>query len=98
MQTAYEQDQDGTQEFHPNPARNKVTRAWRKLHNDEINDLYSSPNIVRVIKSRIMRWAEQVERMGERREVCRVLVVKPEGKKPLGRPRHRWEVNIKMDL
>ena len=50
LQTAYEQDQDGTQEFHPNPARNKVTRAWRKLHNDEINDLYSSPNIVRVIK------------------------------------------------
>jgi hypothetical protein len=70
----------------------------RKLHNDELHDLYSSPNIVRVIKSRRMRWAGHVARMGEERGAYRVLVGRPEGKRPLGRPRHRWEGNIKMDL
>jgi len=75
-----------------------VTEEWRKVHNEELNDLYSSPNIVRVIKSRRMRWAGHVARMGERKGVYRVLVWKPEGKRPLGRPRHRWEDNIKMDL
>jgi len=78
--------------------RYEVTREWIKLHNDESNDLYSSLNIVWVIKSRGIRLAEQVAHMGERREVYRVLVGKPEGKKTLGRPRHRWEGNIKMDL
>jgi len=70
------------------PKRDDKRGEWRKLHNEELNDLYCSPNIVRVIKSRIMRWAGQVARMGERRGVCRVLVGKPEGKRPLGRPRH----------
>jgi len=70
----------------------------KKLHNKELNDLYSSPSIVRVIKSRRMRWAEHVACMGEDRGVYRVLVGKPEGKRPLGRPRRRWEDNIKMDL
>ena len=69
-----------------------------KLHFENLNDLHSSPNIVRVIKSRRMRWAGHIARMGERRGVHRVLVRKPEGKRPLGRPRRRWEDNIKMDL
>jgi hypothetical protein len=68
------------------------------LHNDELHDLYSSPNVVRVIKSRRMRWAEHVARMGEGRGVYRVLVGRPEDKRPLGRPRRRWEDNIKLDL
>jgi hypothetical protein len=72
--------------------------SWRKLHDDELHSLYSSPNIVRLIKSRRMRWAEHVARMGERRGVCRVFVGRTEGKRPLGRPRRRWENNIKMDL
>ena len=71
---------------------------WRKVHNEELNDLYCSPNIVWVIKSRRMRWAGHVARMGEGRGMYRVLVGKPEGKSPLGRPRRRWEDNIKMDL
>ena len=71
------------------PKRDEVTGEWRKLHNEELNDLYCSPNIVRVIKSRIMRWAGHVARMGESRGVYRVLVWKPEGKKPLGRLRRR---------
>ena len=71
---------------------------WRRLHNEELNDLYSSPNIVRMIKSRRMRWAGHVARMGEERGAYRVLVGKPEGKIPLGRPRRRWLDNIKMDL
>jgi hypothetical protein len=75
-----------------------VTEEWRKVHNEELNGLYCSPIIVRVIKSRRMRWAEHVARMGERRGVYRVLVWKPEGKRPLGRPRRGWEDNIKMDL
>jgi hypothetical protein len=72
--------------------------SWRKLHNDELHSLYSSPNIVTVIKSRRMRWARHVARMGEGRGVYRVLVGRPEGKRLLERPRRRWEDNIKMDL
>jgi len=80
------------------PKRDEVTEEWRKLHNEELNDRYSLPNIVRVVKSRRMRGAGHVARMGEDRGVHRVLVGKPEGKRPLGRPRRRWEDNIKMDL
>jgi len=80
------------------PKRDEVTEEWRKLHNEELNDLYCSPNIVREIKSRRMRWAGHVARMEDRRGVSRVLVGKPEGKRPLGRTRRRWEDNIKMDL
>ena len=69
-----------------------------KLHNEELNDMYCLPNIVRVVKSRRMRWAGHVARMGDDRGVHRLLVGKPEGKRPLGRPRRRWEDNIKMDL
>jgi hypothetical protein len=71
---------------------------WRKLYNDEVHSLYSSLNIVRVIKSRRMRWAGCVACTGEGRCVCRVLVGRPKGKRPLGGPRNRWEDNIKMDL
>ena len=78
--------------------RDEVTGEWMRLHNEELNDLYSSPNIVRVIKSRRMRWAGHVARMGEERGVYRVLVRKPEGRRPLGRPRRRWVDNIRMDL
>ena len=80
------------------PKTGEVTGDWRKLHNEELNDLYSSVNTVRVINSRITRWAWHEARMGEKRGACRVLVRKPEGKRPLGRPRRRWEDNIKMDL
>ena len=80
------------------PRRDEVTGEWRRLHNEELNDLYSTSNIVRVIKSRRMRWAVHVARMGEEREVYKVLVGKPEGRRPLGRPRRRWVENIKMDL
>jgi len=69
--------------------RDEVIREWRKLHNEDLNNLYSSPNIVRVIKSRRMRWTGHVARMGEGRGVYRVLVRKPEGRRPLGRPRRR---------
>ena len=78
--------------------RDEVTGVWRKLHNEEFNDLYSSPNIVRVIISRRIRWAGHVACMGEMRGVYRVLVGKPEGRRPLGRPKLRWEDNIKVDL
>ena len=80
------------------PKRDEVTGEWRKLHNEELNYLYCSPNILLVIKSRRIRWAGQVARMGEGRGMYRFLVWKPEGKRPLGRPRRRWEDNIKMDL
>jgi len=80
------------------PTRDEVTGKWMKLHKEELNNLYCSPNIVRVIKSRRMRWVGHVARMGERRGVYRVLVGKPVGKRPLGRPRSRWKDNIKMDL
>ena len=75
-----------------------MSGEWRKLHNEELSDLYSLPNIVRVVKSKRMRWAGHMARMGQGRGVHRVLVGKPEGKRPLGRPRRRWEDNIKMDL
>jgi hypothetical protein len=78
--------------------RDEATGKWIKLHNEELNDLYSLPNIVRVMKSRRMRWAAHVARMGEERGVHMVLVGRPEGKRPLGRPRRRWEDNIKMCL
>jgi hypothetical protein len=80
------------------PKRDKVTGEWRQFYNEELNDLYCSPNIVQVMKSRRMRWAGHVAGMGERRVVYRVLVGKPEGKRPLGIPRRRWEDNIKMDF
>jgi hypothetical protein len=73
------------------PKRDKGTEEWRKLHNEELNHLCSSPYIVWVIKSRIMRWVTHVARMGESRDVYRVLLGKPEGKRPIGRPRRRWE-------
>ena len=78
--------------------RDEVTGEWRNLHNEEISDQYSLPNIVRVVKSRRMRCAGHVALMGEGRGVHEVLVGKPEGKRPLGRPRRRWEDNIKIDL
>jgi hypothetical protein len=78
--------------------RDEVTGEWRKLHNEELHDVYSSPNIVRVIKSIRMRWAGHVARMGDERGVYKVLTGKPEGKRPLARPRRRWENNIRMDL
>ena len=80
------------------PTMDEVTGEWRRLHNEELNDLYSSRNIVRVIKSRRMRWAVYVARMGEERGVYRVLVGKPERRRPLGRPRRRWVDNIRIDL
>jgi len=80
------------------PKMDEVTGEWRKLHNEELNDLYCSPNIVRVIKSTRMRWAGHVAHMGEGRGVYRVLMGKPERKRPLGRPRRRREDNIKMDF
>ena len=78
------------------PKSHEVIGEYRKLHTEELNGLHFSPNIVRMIKSRRMRWAGNVARMGERRGVYRVLVGKPDGKRPLGRPRRRWEFNIKM--
>jgi hypothetical protein len=80
------------------PKRDEVTGEWRKLPDEELNDLYCSPNVVRVIKWRRIRWAEHVARMGEKRGVYRVLVGKAERKRPLGRPRRRSEDNIQMDL
>jgi hypothetical protein len=80
------------------PKRDEVTGGWRKLHNEELRYLYSSPSIIRIIKSRRMRWAGHIARMGEKRNAYRLLVGKPEGKRPLGRPRRRWVYNIKIDL
>jgi hypothetical protein len=80
------------------PKRDGVTGGWRKLHNEELHNLYTSASITRIVKSRRMRWAGHVARMGEKRNVYRVLVGKPEGKSPLGRPRRRWIDNIKMYL
>jgi hypothetical protein len=80
------------------PKRDEVTGKWRMLHNEELHILYSSPNIIRHIKSRRVRWAGHVARMGEERNVYRVLMGKPEGKRPLETPRHRWENGIRMDL
>jgi hypothetical protein len=80
------------------PKRDKVTEDWRKLHNEQLNDMYSSPTIVWVIKSRRIRWAGHVAHMGEERDMYRVLVEKCEGKRPLGKSRCRWEGNTKADL
>jgi hypothetical protein len=80
------------------PMRDGVTRGWRKLHNEELHNLHSSPSIIRIIKSRRMRWAGHVARMGEKRNVYSLLVGKPEGRRPLGRPRHRCIEIIKIDF
>jgi hypothetical protein len=76
----------------------EVTGEWKKLHNEELRDLYSSSSIIRIIKSRTMRWANHAARMGEKRNAYRLLVGKPEGKRPIGIPRRRWVDNIRMDL
>jgi hypothetical protein len=80
------------------PKRDEATRGWRKLHNEEFHNLYSSPNIIRMIKSKRMRLTGHVARMGEKMNEYRIFVGKSEGKTPLGRPRRRWMHNIKMDL
>jgi hypothetical protein len=80
------------------PKRDEVTGEWRKLHNEELNVLYSSPNIIRIIKARRMRWAGHVARIGERRNAYRLLVGKPEERRSLGSSRRRWLDNIRMDL
>jgi hypothetical protein len=80
------------------PKRDEVTGEWRKLHNEELHVLYSSPSIIRIIKARRMRWAGHVARMGEKMNAYKLLVGKPEGRRPLGRPRRRWLDNIRMDL
>jgi hypothetical protein len=80
------------------PKRDEVTGRWRKLHNEELRDLYPSPSIIRIMKSRRMRWAGHVARMGEKRNAYRLLVGKAEGKRPLERSRCRWVDNIKLDL
>jgi hypothetical protein len=80
------------------PKRDEATGEWRRLHNEKLNYFYSSPNIIRVIISRRMRWEGHVARMGEKRGVYRILVGRPEGRRPLGRPRRKWDDNIKMDL
>jgi hypothetical protein len=80
------------------PKRDEATGEWRRLHNVEHNALYSSPNIIWVIESRRMRWVGHVVRIREKRGAYRILLGRPEGRRPLGRPWHRWEDNIKMDL
>jgi hypothetical protein len=80
------------------PKKDEVTGEWRKLHNEELYNLYSSPDISMQVKSRRLRWAGHVARMREERKVYKVLVGKPEGKRPLGRPRRRWEDGLRMDL
>jgi hypothetical protein len=80
------------------PKRDEVTGEWRKLHNEELHNLYSSSDIIRQIKSRRMKWAGHVARMGEERKVYNVLAGKPEGRRPLGRPRHRWKDEVRSDL
>jgi hypothetical protein len=80
------------------PKRDGVAGGWRKLHNEELHDLYSSPSIIKILKSRRMRWASHVVRIVDKRNVYRLFVGMPKGKRPLGRPRHRWIDNIKLDL
>jgi hypothetical protein len=84
--------------FHDSGFRGEVTGDWRKLHKEELHDLYSSPSIIRIMKSRRMRWMGHVARMGEKMNAYRLLVGNPEGKRPLGRPRRRWVDNIRMNL
>jgi hypothetical protein len=79
------------------PKRDEMTGGWRKLHNDELHNLYSSASIIRMIKSRTMRWAGHIARMEAKRNAYRILVGNPEGKIPLGRPRLKWVDNIKMN-
>jgi hypothetical protein len=80
------------------PNRNEVTGGWRKLHNEELHNLYFSPSIIRTMKSRRMRWARNVARLGDNRNAYRILVGNSEGNKPLGKARYRWMNNIKLDL
>jgi hypothetical protein len=80
------------------PNRDEVTGGWRRLHNEELHNLYSSPSIIRMIKSKRLRWAGHVAHMGEKKNAYRILVGNPEGYRPLGKPIYRWEGNIKMDL
>jgi hypothetical protein len=80
------------------PKRDDVIGGWRKLHNEELHNFYSLPSLVRIIKSRNMRWAGNVARMGEKRNAYRILVGKHEGKRSLGRRRHRWVDNIKINF
>jgi hypothetical protein len=80
------------------PKKDEVIGGWSKLHNEELHNMYCPPIIIIIIKSRRMRWVGHVARMGEKRNAYRILVGKPEGKRPLGRPRRRWEDNIRMDL
>jgi hypothetical protein len=80
------------------PKVDEVKGKWRKLHNEELRDLYSSPSIIRMAKSRLMIWVGHIARMGEKRNAYRLIVGKPEGKRPVGSPRRRWVDNIKMDL
>jgi hypothetical protein len=80
------------------PKRDEATGEWKRLNNEELNDLYASPNIIRVMKLRRMRWAGHVARMEEKRGAYRILVWRPEGRRPFGRPRRSWEYNIKMDI
>jgi hypothetical protein len=77
------------------PKKDGLTGGWRKLHNEELHDLYTSQSIIRIIKSKRMRWAWHVERMGEKRNVYKILVGNPEGKRPLGRPRRRWKIALR---
>jgi hypothetical protein len=79
------------------PKTDKVIGGWRKLHNEKLHNLYCSPSVIRVTKSSMMRWAGHVARIGGKRNAYRILVRKPEGKSPLGRPRRRWDDNIRMD-
>jgi hypothetical protein len=80
------------------PKRDEVTGCWRKLHNEELHNFYYSPSIIRIMKSRSMRWTGHVARMGAKKNAYRILVGKPKGKRPLGRSRCRWVANIKVDL
>jgi hypothetical protein len=80
------------------PKRDEVTGGWRKLHNEELCNLYSFPSVIRMIMSRMMKWTGRVARIGAKRNAYRILMGKPEGKRPVGRPRCRWEDNVKMDL
>jgi len=96
--TQAEDVQDGMPKKILVPKRDEITGQWTRLYNEELYDLWSSPNIVRGIKSRRMRLAGHVKRVGDRRDACRILIGRPDGNRPLGRRRHRWEPNIKIRL